>query len=135
MGLPHRPEPVQALRARYAQALEPAYDATNADKILAGKRPGLERRHVFDEGDIRLIISRDDQGDGVILLHVSASTHGELSERIARGMINFNQFDLLVRALFRNISGDHRPLRFSEISKGKGVPHYWLPDPLTEGVQ
>jgi hypothetical protein len=75
--VPTNPEPLPALRARYARALEHVYDVAGIrDRGLI--RPGEVPANVFDFDDgLRLIISREKLLDGEVTLHVSASFPSE----------------------------------------------------------
>jgi hypothetical protein len=76
MALDFEPEIEETLKARFAEALEPVYDA--AKVMSGGQRPGQLRKHVFDSFDgSRLIVSRDRMPDGEMVLHVSVSFRDE----------------------------------------------------------
>jgi len=72
--LPHEPEPMAAMQARWEAAVEGDWNA-ESDAALA-EYPGLRRRHIFDfEDGVRLIAAFE---TGVFIgpvpaLHVSAS--------------------------------------------------------------
>jgi hypothetical protein len=71
--LPFLPEPEAQLKARYAAALDPVYDP---HEVIDGKvkRPGQQRKHVFDTEDgYRLIISRERLKGAPPVLHISVS--------------------------------------------------------------
>lgn len=122
--LPFQPEPLTALRARYAAALVTVFDCR---KGVPRPRPGELRGHVFDcEDGLRLIISRDRESDSGLFLHLSASLtrNTPLYEKLARGGISQSQFTEMVLERFREISDDAQPLELTGFSTGKGVPHW-----------
>ena len=82
--LPFEAESVDVLRLRYQAAVAPL---VNLSDIVEGLRvrPSAERQHVFDCPDgMRLIVSREIDGDGNIGVHMSASlsAHGDAYERL-----------------------------------------------------
>ena len=95
--LPFDAESTEALEARFAAAFEGVYDA---DEIRRGdvKRPGQQRRHVFDfEDGMRMIVSRERMGAECVV-HVSASLTedspllpgiGSLGEIVQKAQLRF----------------------------------------------
>jgi hypothetical protein len=83
--LPHQPEPVESMRARWHKAVEFAVDV---EKAVAdpGRAyiPSKHRRHVFDtDGGIRMIASRDKyKADGWEAIHVSFGCTMEAARRL-----------------------------------------------------
>ena len=74
MAIDFEPELEETMKARFAEALEPVYDA---GVPVEGMRPGQERKHVFDFFDgSRYIVSRERLSDGELVMHVSVSFRG-----------------------------------------------------------
>lgn len=123
--LPFKPQPIEALKARYPAALRKVFDCT---KGLPRPRPGELYSQVFDCGDgIRLIVSRDRESESDIYLHVSASfVEGYPLWNELKGSGNAGQktFIAMVEERFRELSGDDQPLDFHGFSAGKQVPHW-----------
>jgi hypothetical protein len=130
------PEPMEALRARYAGALEHEF---SVGFILSGteRRPGECPANVFDFLDgLRLIVSREVMPDGTRYLHVSASFRKE--SRIADEMrllsLTKTPQELLemwrrnVPRRFAELSGDERELTFVGWSQSH-VPHWRIEEP------
>lgn len=123
MPLPNHPEPLTALRARFALALAATIDAEAVEAGLVD-RPGQQRQHVFDFlNGLRLIVSRDRHPDGTRYLHVSASAFGLTEAQIRSGVLEPPGFLALVRAAYRELSDDRRELPLVGFSE-KGVPHF-----------
>lgn len=71
--LPFEPEPEVELRIRYPAALDPIYDPNDVIEHRV-KRPGAQRKHVFDTEDgYRLIVSREQLKGSPVVLHISVS--------------------------------------------------------------
>lgn len=121
MALPFQPESIDQLRARFDAALETVFDYRDCDPNeanrvgpsfferpeLQGRRPGAQRKHVFDYPDgFRLIISRDDWGSGATV-HVSGSVQPERNADFWRRRIR-NGDDLVaeIRRHYGLIGGD-----------------------------
>lgn len=69
--LPHEPETIEEMRARYPAAVADIYDVESLGTV---RPPGMQRRHVFDYTDgLRLIVSTDRLSDGQVVSHFSAS--------------------------------------------------------------
>lgn len=67
--MPFQPEPLNALKARYAKALAPVFNFMDTQIKPA---PGMKREHVFDfENGLRMIASREYHGQGKTYLHLS----------------------------------------------------------------
>lgn len=145
--LPHEPEPLERLQARFAKALEPVYDVC---LIAQGwqTRPGAYRRHLFDfEDGLRLLVSRErlplmgpDGRTAAVHLHVSASFEAglalerDLVRRLKRDhahRVVTRWFVPLVERRFAQLSDV--PLIFHGLSSEKGVAH-WFDAPLPQGV-
>lgn len=129
MALPHDPEPISQLQARYAAALEPVYVQW---KVARGNdRPGLHREHVMDfESGLRLIVSRERTDKGKVVIHVSASpeSNSHLWHRCRDAGSLTRGLRILIDeavASFRRISGDDRQLQLVDISSPAMIPH-WL---------
>ena len=132
--VPIKPEPVEALRARYAEAVAAVVDEESIRLGLAVP-PSSKRQHVFDfEDGVRLIVSQDKPG----ILHISASVEAG-TQTFAEGCAIIERSHahditgaaivaaalLTTRAIshFREISGDPRPLRFVWLTRG-GILHW-----------
>lgn len=71
--LPFVPEPLEALKVRYPEAVKETYIAEGVARGLIPP-PSAKREHVFDcEDGMRLIISREMFPSGHIGIHLSAS--------------------------------------------------------------
>lgn len=111
--LPKEPESEDAMRARYAQALEGVWTPAMG---VAGDTPGKLRRHTFDWPDgLRLIVSMDDLDGKGAKLHVSGSSY----------LLRLNEPVGLVfaEAAFTRIAGRPMPRRLE--ATAAGVMH-WL---------
>jgi hypothetical protein len=127
-----RPEPLDALRARYGAAVATVHDAESVAMRLAPE-PGTLPANVLDcEDGMRLIVSREDCAGTGVLLHLSASLMpgsdlflellsltGDVSvDRILAA------FGAAVEHRFRLVSGDDGPLEFLGYSPGRFIPHW-----------
>jgi hypothetical protein len=124
--LPYEPEPLEALRARYAAALEPLYDqlsvASERQPVPSGLRP-----HVLDgEDGLRLMVSREQTPDGRIVIHLSASIHpaSALYWNVRAGIVSPQDFLDSVVARWRVLSDSTARARLIGISQ-KGCPHWF----------
>jgi hypothetical protein len=87
--LPHEPESVESMLARFPKALEPVY-ATEAIREGRMPRPGQVRAHVFDfEDGVRMIASMDlDEGingpDPFLHLSFSRRDEAMTKDQLAR---------------------------------------------------
>ena len=130
-----RPEPREALRARFREALGPVYDEEE-QRLGTAARPGELPRHVFDfpEG-VRLIVSRLRLAkDGRILTHFSASVRpGSAFERsflasaspgMARAVLVLGRLS----ALYAELAGGVVTTRCMGIAVG-GIPHFEVLEP------
>ncbi len=130
--LPFAPESTEALRARFAAALE---QPLTLDDVRSGawlaKAPGRRRRCVFDcEDGVRLVVSREDQGGSLgEVVHVSASVQPDTPawRRLALMHAPHTQFTRLAWARFRTLAGPGlwEVVDF-QVSEGKGVPHWFV---------
>lgn len=145
-GPQFNPEPIHVLRARLPRILAgPVYSirAIQAGEI---KPPSTDATHRFDFTDgRRLIISIDEEVDGLRLLHVSCShniAYFSEDERHRWGrLFRHGLTRKAIRAYF-NDAIEHfglllsrRPPRPIErlLSEGKGVAHlFWRPDSIKE---
>lgn len=125
MPLPHRPEPLGALKARYQAALEPLYDWATIEEWQGELRPGLKRGHVFDFADgIRFIVSRELDDSKRTILHVSASIDaGSLLETIKAMPNPIGAFLAMAIDNFKKL-GDRDLSREPVVITGAGVPHW-----------
>lgn len=130
--LPHRPETLESLKARYHAALERVYtldDAISGRVLLAGRNPA----NVFDfEDGLRLVVSRIRLPSGPLTLNISASV--ALNGRVARdaqvlcttGQPASKVYAAWLRSIprrFRELSGDNRELLYLGHS-GNLLPHF-----------
>lgn len=106
MGIPHKPETIEAHRARIDEATRPLWIVADVQQDVlkrgnAADTPGKHRRHVFDfEDGLRLIVSRDNLPMKLesinydIVLHVSASFEKEspLWGMLSRDQKGFDRF-------------------------------------------
>lgn len=134
MGLPFKPEPLAAMRARYPEAVK---DVMDYESYVLGtiQRPGQSRRHVFDHEDgLRLIFSRDSSDKGLVFLHASASIEsGSRLFHEARGISRrsggslnhvMDWLDGLARPRIEELSGQAMELWFWH----HFIPHFWKPE-------
>lgn len=130
--LPHKPEPLEALRARYPAALEVVYgldDALDGTTLL----PGRNRANVFDHEDgLRLIIIRTRLSAGHLIISVSASfpvgsrLYEDFRVLAMTGRHAADIYAAWARSIprrFREISGDPRELRLLGVG-GNYIPHF-----------
>lgn len=72
----YNPEPLERLKLRYSKALEELYIQLDVSRGIR-VRPGSQPSNVFDFADgIRLIISKEQQPDGRLVIHISGSAMG-----------------------------------------------------------
>ena len=133
--LPFTPEPIEALKARYAAALAETFDVESV-ALGTTQSPGETPANIFDTPDgERLIVSRDAHGGKLgcpvhfsYSIHLGTKAHDRMC-KMARRLVGsqniIGTFRLHGESLFRLISGETRPLKFVGVSKGSGVPH-WL---------
>ena len=131
--IPHTAEPLDALRARYARALEHVYDQHQIE-MHGAIRPGEVAANVFDcEDGLRLIVSREKDGDGRIWLHLSASfpRQSRMAEEFTRHAREGMRLKKLLRSWkgevlrrFRAISGETREFTFLGWSGAKHIQHW-----------
>ncbi len=126
--IPEIAEPLDALRARYPQALAHVYD-TDAIRDHGAIRPGECAGNVFDfEDGLRLIISRERIDAGVVL-HISASLQAKtrLADKLRRsgGTAARLQIEFMRAAekRFRELSGNEQALDFVFWTQGM-IPHW-----------
>ena len=120
MGLPFRAEPLEQLRARYADSLDPIIDVESVNLGLT-QTPGCHRRHVFDfECGYRLIVSRDRHPDGEVITHLSAVVDPA------------NPLSLMLAAKhWRQLCDEEKGLQLIGVSVGD-VAHFVLVEPTPE---
>lgn len=126
--VPTTPEPMAALRARYAAALTRLYDH---DAVTEGEqpRPGNQPAHVFDAlNGVRLIISREQTPDGRRGIHVSASlaVGCDLYKMVRSGTLTPGGFVQIAEGTFAQISGSLTKLTLLGLSDVKGIPHFFI---------
>lgn len=124
--LPFQAQTIVQLSARYSAALKPLYDYRVALPIPL---PSDVPAQVFDcESGIRLIISRDQETDAEIYLHVSASLQVgcELYRKVLAGQIDQKEFMRLVAVEWFCITGNSMTLELGvpEIWSERGIPHW-----------
>jgi hypothetical protein len=123
------PEPLDALRARFPDALN--YLAFNGTTSLY--RVGRSRVNVFDfEDGIRLMVSREafpPPDSARQFIHVSASvTPDSKAEREIRASREpAAAFLNRARTLFKEVSGGLGPMEFVRFDGPKGIPHWTVP--------
>jgi hypothetical protein len=126
------PESLEALRGRYARALEHVFDVP-AIRDRGGIRPGEVAANVFDfEDGLRLIVSRERMPEGHVVRHVSASfaEHGRMADEFRLLAVTtpreklFKMWLADIPGRFAELSGDERTLRYAGFS-GK-VPHFFI---------
>lgn len=129
--LPTIPESIEALRARYHEALAPTY-------LIVDERSGewhgigQKRKHVFDFDDgLRLIISRERGAIPAlpahqVIIHVSASFDlgSPYIKKITDQVFSLKEMNRFVQRRFRELSADTRELVPWALTIPKGVPHY-----------
>jgi hypothetical protein len=124
-----RPEPLDALRARYGAAVATVHDAESVAMRLAPE-PGDNPANVLDcEDGLRLIVSREDCAGTGVLLHLSASLmpRSELFLELLTncdGPATLAAFRAAVEHRFREVSGDDGPLEFLGYTPGRFIPHW-----------
>lgn len=127
--LPIVPEADEALRARYAVALQRTFEP------CPSPRPAELREHVFDFNDgIRFVVSRDLVSDPKftgVYLHVSASLVPKsevynhlLKQKHGTPGAAVDAFRRMAEARFRLLSDREMPAMFGGVTEG-GVLH-WL---------
>jgi hypothetical protein len=119
MRVPWRPEPVTALQARYAAAVEHLYEG----RELAGSRPGNQRQHVFDWADgLRLIVSRERTAEGRVGVHFTASVVP--NTRLSGHLANADALCSLACERWQQLAHSSRTAELIALSPGKGIPHF-----------
>jgi hypothetical protein len=136
INLPFQIEPLEQMQARFPEALEPIWDATD-EAALELNRPGMHRAHVFDfQNGLRLLISRDVLDDIKPMIHVSASFEadspfGKELEQHAMGLDFAHFLDLVTRNVsrFYYLLADSKNgwLKLIGISTA-GIPHWTVED-------
>lgn len=133
--VPPNPEPLKQLQARYPAAVAKVYRHREPETFA--QPPSGRPQHVFDTEDgMRLIVSREEDDDGHVGLHLSASVlAGPLWELLAslprrRAMREFMQMAIerLASISGRSFSGSGEEA-FLGWSGEKGVPHWWFKEP------
>jgi hypothetical protein len=129
--VPYNAESIEALRSRYARALEHVYDVA-AIRDGAAIRPGEVAANVFDWSDgLRLIVSRERFEGGEVALHFSASfprgcrLHRDVGKAVAeKGPAEALRYFLAEAvARFAELSGDARtPVLIGQ--SDEGIPHW-----------
>lgn len=122
--LPFEPEPIDALRARYPQAVALIF-ALDLMRSSSPPWPGSLRSQVFDCQDgLRLVVYRQKTGRHPLNFHVLASAPPEsaIMEAIYRGD-SPTTFVEAALSRFRDVSGDLRPIQYDGFipSNGKFV--------------
>lgn len=126
--LPHKPQTLTELRARFPKALTRTYDAISIAMYKSTDRPGNNRENVFDfEDGLRLIVSRDILEDHP-QIHVSASF--EMNSRLGRqlqrsgfGEASRDGFVEAARDGYRQLSATDAGLTLIGWSAA-GIPHF-----------
>lgn len=129
--VPYTTETLAQLQARYPKALEHVYDQVAIEE-RGTIRPGECPANVFDfEDGLRLIVSREREREGRIVLHVSASfrTECKIAHEMRRQLKRTPRYEIVDRwaktipARFAELSGDDTPLRFIGWSD-RMIPHW-----------
>jgi hypothetical protein len=137
--LPFEAEPLESLRERYPRAIA---DLVDVESVNLGLQydPGSERKHVFDTEDgIRLIISREDQGEDGKVIHFSASLGRNfppvLTDEGTGAVLT------MLENRFREISGYQGEFGMG-VTAPDGIPHWYIfehhkkhPDPKSVRFQ
>lgn len=95
--LPIEPETLAEMKLRFPKAVE---SVIYIDKVRSGEQvsPSKLREHVFDFSDgMRMIVSREDLGDGNVFYHASASGTDEYGESIRDEGVSGVAEDLMLR--------------------------------------
>jgi len=111
--LPHQPESIDQMRARWDDAVSFCVDAEKIyDDPQTAYVPSQHRRHVFDFDDgVRLIVSRD-QFHGEEKLHVSVSVTTEFNAKWSRSAKGAAECLMRITEAVQSIGGkdvDRRP--------------------------
>lgn len=127
--LPFQPEPIASMRARYPAARKTLYVQ---EDVAAGRQvaPSGLRQHVFDfEDGLRLIISRDRDPTGLVVMHLSASAQdgSHMHGAICRGEVGMPEFFDRVKLEWQTLSGSTQLPQLIGISD-KYVPHWIVPE-------
>ena len=130
MRLPFAPQSIDTLRARYPAARTSLYDQI---AVLNGLQPppsGM-RANVFDfEDGLRLIISRERDPDGLVVMHISASAVDgtPMYQGIHDGRVGVVEFFDRVCTEWQAVSGSARTPTFIGVSPDKLIPHWFVPE-------
>lgn len=116
-----KPEPVADLRARYSLALKDSYNQVDVSRGLR-VRPGNRPEHVFDFIDqIRLIISKEVEPNGRLVIHISGSVRDEDDNNLK---LNDTYLHHIIEH-FGLLSESDKELEFKMISN-EVVAHFYL---------
>jgi hypothetical protein len=81
----------------------------------------------YNEDDLgfRFIISRERHPEHGLIIHFSASIHGEskMLKSAKVGGVTVANFQKIAVLIFQTISGDYREPRFIDFSPGARIPH------------
>lgn len=129
--VPYTTETLAELQARYPRALEFVFDQ-EAIQNQGAIRPGEVAAQVFDfEDGLRMIVSREQEADGKLLLHLSASFRNECAmadkflgrlRKVSRSAA-LEEWRVGVELRFAELASDRRPFRFLGWS-GNMIPHW-----------
>jgi hypothetical protein len=125
--LPHEPQSLKQLQARFFFALSITYDTTDVISKNINFGIGQNRQHVFDcEDGLRIILSREREPRGLVFIHVSASWDPTCGfyRAIQQHAATLGDALKLVETRYREISGDSRAMRFLGITVPRGIPHF-----------
>jgi hypothetical protein len=127
--LPFEPEPIASMRARYAAARKTLYVQEDVAAGLVAPPSGF-RAHVFDfEDGLRLIISRDRDPTGLVVIHLSASVVDDtpMYQHVCNGRIGMSEFFERVKIEWQTLSGSTLTPQLIGVSD-KYVPHWIVPE-------
>lgn len=139
-----RPESPEALKARYAAALEPLFDNEKIDMQDPNWRIENLRQHLFDyQNGLRLQVIRETnvperfKPPAKVVVHVSASVENGsyiatkyLRKVQSRAMTPAQATAALVEHAmqqFRDLSGYQGSIYYVGVLSDKGVPHWFIP--------
>ena len=119
--LPVEPETLAELKVRFPQAVE---SVIYIEKVRSGEQvsPSTLREHVFDFPDgMRMIVSREDLGDGNVFYHASASGTEKYGESIKDEGLSGVAEDLMLR--LSALRDTHPSTQVSSFVSDAGILH------------
>ena len=124
--LPYEPETLSDMKLRFHAAVD---SVVYIDKVRSGEQvsPSKLRKHVFDFPDgMRMIVSREDLGDGKVFYHASASGTEAYGESIRDEGISGVVEDLMLR--LAALRDTHPIKQVSSFVSQKGMLHIMFPE-------